>query len=469
MMYREFSTTEELIQKSFPDVCIDKSLTQRISLGGRAIPQFVLDWLVSRFTENGIVNQEKIKLFLSKHLPDKSHKNILLNQLTHGEILKILDSYSVEINIEKGKKIVHIPSLDKKGFVKDEILENHKSLLVGNVWGSGTLTLRQSETADNEIWMEDFKPMQTAIVDVDYFIEQRKYFTLEQWREMLVRSMGYNPEAYSPRQQLWLITRLIPMVQPRTNLIELAPKGTGKSFVFSQLSRYAWLISGGIVTRAKLFYEMSSKTYGVITRYDAVILDEVQTINFREPEEIIGALKGYLENGEFRVMNVSATSESSFVMLANIAIGTDGRPLLDNYFNALPPFLQETAFIDRLHGLLPGWEIPRIEKQMIGDGIALKADYFASVLHELRKGSEFANYFREHTITDGDLRDIRAVERLCSGYLKLLFPDLNLLTKEQFIEYCLHPAKQLRSIIRQQLSIRDFEYKSSLAKIETKG
>lgn len=467
-MYRELSTTEELIQKSFPDVCIDKSLTQRVSLGGRAVPQFVLDWLVSRHTENGIVDQEKIKLFLSRHLPDKSYKNILLKQLMDGEILKILDSYSVEVDIKKGRKIVSIPSLDKTGFIKDEILENHKSLLLGNVWGSGTLTLRQSENDENEIWMEDFKPMQTAIVDVDYFIEQRKYFTLEQWREMLVRSMGYNPEAYSPKQQLWLITRLIPLVQPRVNLVELAPKGTGKSFVFSQLSRYAWLISGGIVTRAKLFYEMTSKTYGVITRYDTVILDEVQTIRFKDPEEIIGALKGYLENGEFRVMNVSATSEASFVMLANIVIGTDGRPLLENYFDALPYFLQETAFIDRLHGLLPGWELPRIEKQMIGNGIALKADYFSSVLHTLRKRGEFSNYFREHTYTDGDLRDINAVERICSGYLKLLFPDLNLLNKEHFIEYCLNPARQLRSIIRQQLSIRDYEYKNSLAKIDAR-
>ena len=125
------------------------------------------------------------------------------------------------------------------------------------------------------------------------------------------------------------------------------------------------------------------------------------------------------------------------------------------------------AFIDRIHGLLPGGKYRKI--QMIGNGVALKANYFYSALHELRKRGEFPNYFREHTITDGDLRDINAVERLTSGYLKLLFPDLNLFNKEQFIEYCLNPAKQLRSIIRQQLSIRDFEYKSSLAKIETKG
>lgn len=467
-MYREYSPTEELIKKSFSDVCIDKGLTQRVSLGGRAIPHFVLDWLVSRFTDNGIINHEKIKAFLAKHLPDKSHRNILLKQLMDGEVLKLLDSYSVDVDIKKGRKIVSIPSLDKVGFVKDEILENHKSLLLGNVWGSGTLVLRQSESGDNEIWLDDFKPMQTAIVDVDYFIEQRNQFTIEQWREMLIRSMGYNPESYSPKQQLWLITRLIPLVQPRVNLIELAPKGTGKSFVFSQLSRYAWLISGGIVTRAKLFYDLSSKNYGVITRYDAVILDEVQTINFRDPEEIIGALKGYLENGEFRVMNVSATSEASFTMLANIVMGSDGRPLLENYFEALPRFLQETAFIDRIHGLLPGWELPRIEKHMIGNGIALKADYFSSVLHALRTRGEFSSYFREHTYTNGDIRDINAVERLCSGFLKLLFPDLNLLNKENFNEYCLVPAKQLRFIIRQQLSIRDHEYKSGLATVEIK-
>ena len=137
-------------------------------------------------------------------------------------------------------------------------------------------------------------------------------------------------------------------------------------------------------------------------------------------------------------------------------------------FNALPHFLQETAFIDRIYGLLPGWEISHIEKQMIGNGVALKADYFSSALQELRKSGEFSNYFREHAITDADLRDINAVERMASGYLKLLFPDLNRVNKEQFIEYCLNLAKQLRSIIRQQLSIRDYEYKSSLAKIEAR-
>lgn len=140
----------------------------------------------------------------------------------------------------------------------------------------------------------------------------------------------------------------------------------------------------------------------------------------------------------------------------------------DNYFETLPKFLQETAFIDRIHGLLPGWELPRIEKKMIGNGLALKADYFSSVLHALRTRGEFSSYFREHTYTNGDIRDIKAVERLCSGFLKLLFPDLNLLNKEKFNEYCLVPAKQLRSIIRQQLSIRDHEYKSRLAEIEAK-
>lgn len=467
-MYKEMSTAEELIKRNFPDVCIDKGLAQTVSLGGRAIPQFVLDWLIGRYTENGMVNHEKIKQFLSRHLPDKSHKQLMLKELQDGETLKILDSYGVEIDIKKGRKIVNIPSLDTKGFIRDDIVEANKSLLLGNVWGSGTLQVRQSEDGDNEIWLEDFKPMQTAIIDLDYFIEQRQNYTLEQWREVLVRSMGYNPDSYSPKQQLWLIARLIPMVQPRVNIIELAPKGTGKSFVFSQLSRYAWLISGGIVTRAKLLYDMTSRNFGVLTRYDAVILDEIQTINFKDPEEIIGALKGYLETGEFRVMNVSATSEASFVMLANIKMASDGQPLLENYFDALPRFLQETAFIDRIHGLLPGWELPRIQKIMIGQGIALKADYMSSVFHALRKKTEYSNYFRDRTYSDGDLRDINAVERICSGFLKLLFPDLNTLTREQFIEYCLSPAKQLRSIIRHQLSIRDHEYKSGLATIDAK-
>ena len=460
--------TEELIAKYFSDVCINKSLSQKVSLGERAIPAFVLDWLISRYSDGKVVDAEKVQIFLARYLPDKSQKESLLNELVKGQTLKILDHYSVRVDVRNGRRILRIPCLDIfEGRINEEIVDEHPLLLVGNVWGSGTLIRRQDpeNVRDWNVWMVDFKPMQTSYIDLDYFTAQRKHFSLKQWRELLICSMGYAPETYTPEQQQLLLARLVPMVQPRVNIIELAPKGTGKSYIFSQLSRHSWLISGGVVTRAQLFYDMKVKIAGVITRYDAVILDEIQTINFTNPGEIVGALKGYLESGEFRVMQYQGTSEASFVLLANIPIKSDGNPRDTNYFSVLPEFLQESALIDRFHGLIPGWELPRIEKSNLHRGYSLKADYFSEVFHALRTRTEYMDYVMEHTKSDGDLRDVRSVQRIAAGFLRLLFPDLSLVTKEMFEDYCLKPAKRLRSLIRYQLYILDEEYSDQLATI----
>jgi len=281
--------------------------------------------------------------------------------------------------------------------------------------------------------------------------------------------MGYNPQVYTLQEQIHLLTRLCPLAQPRINLIELAPKGTGKSYIFSRLSRHAWLVSGGVVTRAQMFYNMSTRSAGVITRFDAVVLDEVQTIKLGNEGEIIGALKGYLEQGEFRVMGYKGTADAGFIILANIPLTSEQKPKGSILFQDLPGWLQgpsSTALLDRFHALLPGWELRKISKECLCNGMALKADYFGEVLHALRYRSEYNHWVKEYIRTGGDIRDIRAVEFLSTAFLKLFFPDLSQVTPELFNEYCLHPAKELRSRIRNQLSLVDEEYSPKLAEIE---
>jgi len=462
---------DQLIQRHFPDVCVDKRLSREVGVGERAIPAFVSDWLISRHSVDGRPDREAIQAFLTRHLPDKQQVNILRNQLLNGERLTILDAYAVDVDLNRGRRVLKIPSLDIfDAHVQDSIVDKSSLLLVGNLWGGGTLTCRRDpeDPTKYEVWMDEFQPMQTSVVDIDYYCGQREYFSLQQWREMLIRSMGYSPAFYTPEQQLWILVRLVPLVQPRVNLIELAPKGTGKSYTFSQLSKYSWLISGGVVTRAQLFYNMATKTAGVITRYDAVILDEVQTIRFSNEGEILGALKGFLEAGEFRVMGYQGNSEASFVLLANIPMGPDGTPRDKNYFDVLPHWLQgveSTALLDRLHGLIPGWQVPRLHKDSLARGMGLRADYFGEVLHALRLDERYTDYVRQHIETRGDLRDIRAVERIAAGLLRLLFPGLTHVTPELFAEHCLEPAKRLRQGIRLQLSRMDDEYKPELAEI----
>lgn len=248
-----------LISDSFPDVAVDKGAAAKIGAGERAIPAFVRDWLVCRYSRHGELARDRIQAFLSSHLPDKQQRELLKNRLYEAEQLTLLDGFEVTIDLNRGERILKIPSLDIfNACVSGQIVEHNPLLLSGPVWGAGKLEWRTEEEG-NRVWMTEFQPMQTAVVDLDYFIRQRQRFTVSQWTALLLLSMGYEPSRYSPDQQFWLLSRLSLLVHPRVNLIELAPKGTGKSYVFSQLSKYGWLISGGVVTRAKLFYDMSLK------------------------------------------------------------------------------------------------------------------------------------------------------------------------------------------------------------------
>jgi ATP-dependent Lon protease len=308
--------------------------------------------------------------------------------------------------------------------------------------------------------MVDFRPMQNARLDIDLYCECRAKFTLEEWRDLLLASMGYNPDAYTPMQQLHMLTRLVPLVQERVNMIELAPKGTGKSFVYLNLSRHVRLVSGGKVTAAALFYNNASRQPGLLSNYDLVVFDEAQSISFDNPGEIIGVLKDYLESGSFArggTQKVEATA--GLMLLANIPLGSDRQPRLENLFEELPEFLSETAFIDRIHGVLPGWELPRIEESFVGRGIGFKADYFGDVLHHLRSRAGYEQIVQPYNTITGttDRRDILAITRLASGFCKLLFPH-GQVEADDFVAYCLRPAVQLRQRVRDQLSLLDPEY-----------
>lgn len=466
------SDVSELIQEHFADVSIDKRQSRQVSAGDRAIPDYVSDWLVSRYTANGQPDKERIAAFLARHLPDKRQKEALLLELKNGGTLKLLDAYSVRVDVEGDRLKLAIPCLDvSNATVLEAIVQAHPLLLYGNVWGSGSV-VRQPRTdlpEKYELCMVDFRPMQTSIVDLEYFVQARRAFTLRQWREMLVRSIGLNPEAYSVEQQQLLLARLCPLVQPRINLIELAPKQTGKSYVFSRLSRYAWLISGGVVTRAQMFFNMASRSAGVITRYDVVVLDEVQTIKLANEGEILGALKGYLEQGEYRVMQYHGTAEAGMVLLANIPLTEQSEPRSRDLFETLPEWLRgqaATALMDRFHGLLPGWALRKIDKECLCNDIALKADYFGEILHAFRARAEYMHWTKQHTRSAGNIRDITAVERIAAAFLKLLFPDLSGVDAQMFEEHCLEPAKKLRTAIREQMAMLDPEYSARLADIE---
>jgi len=450
------------------EVVINKSLIYQAGFGGRAIPTYVGEWLISRYMENGEFTEDsriRIAEFIAKYLPAKGQKDQVKDTLLRQEPVKLLDDYSVSVNLKTGQRMLRIPFLDiNDGQIGSAIVEKNDLLLTSGVWGVGELFYippSGNENNKGEVWMRDLKPFQVGALDLDYFIDCRQHFTLEEWLDLIISSMGFNPQVHTERQKMILITRILPFVEPRVNLVELAPKGTGKSFVYDNLSRYGRVIGGGKVSPAALFHNLASNTPGLVTRYDLIVFDEIQSIAGDSTGELIAQLKVFLESGKFSRGKTEATSEAGFVMLGNIALDSKRMPVHmdDGIFNEIPNFLQETAFIDRLHGIIPGWELPRVSKDTPSSCLGLKGDFFAEVLHQMRRQIHYADHVKMNMHLTGcdDLRDRKAISRLATAYLKILFPDLKL-TDDEFREYCVQPAVELRQRVRDELHKMDVEY-----------
>ena len=300
--------------------------------------------------------------------------------------------------------------------------------------------------------------MQTGRISLDVFLECRKEFTDDEWIDLIIRTMGYEPTKYSENEKLWLICRLIPIVQNRINMMELAPPNSGKSYIYNNISRYVWLTSGEI-SPAKLFYNLSTKQTGLLTKFDLLVLDEAQSINFRNSGEIQAQLKGYLEQGVYARGDLKATAECGLMLLANIELESDTskinasgkvgkKPLKNDYIRKLSDAFLDYALIDRFHGIIPGWEISQFEEGFEANGLGLKTDFFAEVCHELRGVSSVSQRVRSKLALLGYKRDCNAIIRLSSALSKILLIDTD---HPRFDELVINPAMEMRRLVRTQL------------------
>ena len=460
---------EQKAKDYYGEVVINKGLISKAGFGARAIPVYVAEWIISQFMGNDQLDEdarEKIVHIVGTYLPQKADKNVLMNRLMNHEQVKILDDFRVSVNLSKNARELNIPILDlNNGSVAEPIVEDNPMLLSTGMWGLGTLQYIPpdgDEIQKGIVRMVEFKPFQSPGIDLDYFKEGRKNFTLEEWVDFLTSSCQFNPDIIDFAQKMLLLSRIIPLVQPRVNLAELAPKGTGKSFIFDNISRYAAVIPGGKISAPALFFNSQSKQIGLIPRYDVVVVDEVQKIRTDQAGEAMASLKMYLESGRYRrATGDMGTAEAGFAMLGNISMGADRMPLYEaeGIFSELPQALQESAFIDRIHGLIEGWFMPRITKDSPSKTLGFKGDFFSEVLHQLRVNLQFADYVSQKLNLPGceDMRDKKAIQRISEGYLKLLFPDLNL-TDEEFVEFCVNPAVRMRQQVRDELAKLDPEF-----------
>lgn len=464
------------IRQAFPDESVYKVPKRYSVFAGKNLPSFIKDWLIKKYTDEfGELDSIGLLNFLDKHIPQKDSA-IKTRLRTNREEITILTRFIVETDIQNDKLKFSIPDLGIKsneGRIPDYIAKKNPELKDGEIWGVISLAYIPPEGKEKGvIELVNFKPFKPYKVDLEYYKQARKEFSTTEWIDLLIRSMEYNPIGFSSlNQKLQFLSRLLVFVEPRLNLIELAPKGTGKSYIFSNLSKFGWLVSGGVVSRAKMFHDIQKKANGIITMYDFIAMDEIQTIKFSDPDELKGALKSYLESGNCTVANVRISSLSGMILLGNIPLSEKKIPINNRYFTSLPEFFKESALLDRFHGFIEGWQLPRIKEDLKANGYTLNVEYFSEILHSLRDISYYSTVVTDllDIPSNSDTRDTTAIIKIASAYLKLLFPNISNsdeIDKTEFQNFCLNPALEKRKIVRQQIHLIDEEFKSEIPNIK---
>lgn len=464
----------EKIREQFSAMIIYKDPTSTGSLfAGRNLPSFVKDFLLKRYIQtDGSVDRVRLTSFLDSVIPLNQAE--VKDKLDCGEELTLLARFIVYIDLVRGIRRFAIPDMGIKqseGQIPEYVYKAHAGELVdGEKWGIIKLALLPDDDGKkNHVEMVDYKPFKPyKSVDIDYLRHAREAFTTREWIDMLLSSMEYDADGFeSQTEKLEFLTRLLIFIEPRLNVIELAPKGTGKSYVFGNLSKYGWLVSGGKVTRAKLFYDKQKQQNGIMKNHDFTAFDEIQTIVFQEPAEIQAALKSYLESGKTTIDNNEFTSECGLMLMGNIPLNSNRQPVNYRFFDSLPQNFRESALLDRFHCFIEGWHLPRIHKGMIFTGWTLNVEYFSEILHALRTQNIYGIVFDQIVGCDknADTRDFNAVKRIAVGYMKLFFPhwtEASKIDKEEFDEYCLQPAIRRRSIVKEQCHYIDPEFKTAM-------
>lgn len=442
-----------------------------------SLPSFMRDWLLRRFeNEAGVFNEDELFSFVREFIPRKEDWTAIKNRIIkENERVKFLAKISVDIDIRTGEVSFALPDFGltaKQTIIEDFVWDSCKQELVKGreTWGMLELGYRPPDDSvtpklPGKIRLVSFKNFCPYSIELDYYKDVRSEFTTAEWIDVLLGAVDYNASGYkSEEEKLTMLTRLLPFMEKRLNLIELAPKGTGKSYLFGRVSRFGWLSSGGVMSRAKMFYDISKRTEGLVSGNDFITLDEVQTISFTDVDEMRAALKGYLESGIYTVGNYEGVADAGVILCGNIAkevMDSDGTT---NMFNELPAVFHESALIERFHGFIKGWHIPRMNDDLKISGWALNSEYFCSILHELRSDTTYRAVVDKlvNVPEAADTRDTEAIKRIATAYLKLLFPNVRKaedISARDFNRYCLRRACTMRATIKMQLGILDSEYR----------
>ncbi|MFK3868685.1 protease Lon-related BREX system protein BrxL [Psychrobacter faecalis] len=424
------------------------------------VPTYVVEFMLGRYCastdpdeiEEGL---EIVQRQLSSRTVRAGEEELFKARAYKDGSAKLIDIVSVKFVEKENGYLASLPSLNlNKVRIPDKIVDDNERLLTGGFYAEVTLEYDSiiAEEKGNAFGIAELRPIQMSKRNVlDVMTEARKNYTSDEWRDFLIRSIGLEPSALSQRAKDAILLRMVPFVERNYNMVELGPRGTGKSHLFQQISPYAHLISGGKATIAKMFVNNASGQRGLVCQYDVVCFDEVSGISF-DTKEGVNIMKGYMESGEFSRGKESIRADGSLVFVGNFDVDVEHQQRVGHLFGPLPAEMRDdTAWMDRIHCYLPGWDVPKMSKELTTDHFGLVSDFFSECMTRLRFQSR-VSAMQNRVYLGGALsgRDSNAVNKTVSGLLKLMYPDAELSVSDEDLEWATRLGLEVRRRVKEQ-------------------
>jgi ATP-dependent Lon protease len=454
---------DQKINQHFPGLVVRKDLVKTVK-GNAIVPTYVLEYLLGQYCatdDEGTIQTgiETVKEILARHYVHRNEAGLVRSNIKEKGRYKVIDKISVALNDKAGVYEAQFANLGiKQVLVSSDTIKNHPKLLVSGVWCIADIEYEFTEDKKACPWiLASIKPIQLSHFDFKQYVETRSQFSTDEWIDLLIQSIGLNPELFGKRSKLTQLTRLIPFCERNYNLIELGPKGTGKSHIYSEFSPHGILISGGEVTVPKLFVNNSSGKIGLVGYWDCVAFDEFAGKKKRVDKALVDIMKNYMANKSFSRGVETLGAEASMVFVGNTRHTVPHMLHHSDLFDELPDKFYDSAFLDRIHCYIPGWEVDIIRGEMFSDGYGFVVDYLAEILRAMRN-HDYSDRYQEHFSLSSDIstRDRDGINKTFSGLMKILFPQGEATCEE--IEEVLKFAIEGRKRVKDQLMRIDTTY-----------
>jgi len=454
----------EKILHHLKDRVVLKPLT-RWNEAYKEFPRYVMEYLVAKYVdpENPVVGQQKIDIILNEHYVESGAKELIKSKIKEKSEYTLLGQLQARLDATRDHYWAEVPALgDNFVRIGRKVLNEYGDVLLsGGAWGTLTIEYDPEYELKGRLYpfyIREFTPFQITRISLEDYLQKRDIFTSEEWIDLLIQSIGFNPQKFTQREKILMILRLVPFVEANYNLIELGPRETGKTYTYRNTSSRSFVISGGKTTPAILFYHKGTRKIGILGQRDIVFFDEIASTSFSDPDATISILKDYMQTGKFSRGDMEFSTQASIVLAGNIDTDIERKEPANHYLHLFVVLPQELggddAFLDRLHAFVPGWEMPKIKPENYANGYGFVTDYLADIFTRLRRKNYqiIINAYVEFGEMTGRNQD--AIKKTSAGLLKLIFPHRTPQTVEtDELKMCLDLAIESRQRIIDQLAI----------------